>query len=208
MTLALTDLTRFRLADHLEQLVWIPPLGTRVDLIECWLVLSPAGQLPRPEPVTDGWALAASTKSAAQRAVILARGHGYDASWTEQRSRGRRAYPVIRFVVGQPGGERLLEHLDRVQRGWSHWSLGSGDPAESDVARSIWRAGLLAGSHSNLTDGSVIVRFATSQHARRAAAGAHALGVPATVLASRPRQRSRVQLSSSAIATLLARIGA
>ncbi len=208
MTLALSDLTRFRLADHLEQLVWIPPARAWVDLIECCLVLSLAGHIPRPEPVATGWAIAASTKAAAQRAVILARGHGYDATWTEQRSRGRRAYPVLRFAVGQRDGERLLEHLDRAYRGWPQWSSGSSGIAESDVARSIWRAGLLAGSHSHPTDGSVIVRFATPQHASRAAAGAHALGVPATVLGARPGQRSRVQLSSSAMAALLARIGA
>jgi hypothetical protein len=204
MTLAAPERIRFRLADHLETLVWVPSSGTEADVLELYLLLSPSGRLPALETVSDGWRMPAATKAAAQRAVILARGHGVDARWTEERSSGQRAFPIARFVLGELGRDRMLRRLDQVRCGWEQETNQPHRAGDRATARSVWRAVLLAYSHSRNSDASVIAQFAHPHEADWACAGAEALGVRATVMPS--RRRNQVHLAATDARALVARL--
>jgi hypothetical protein len=180
------------LPECLEALVWLPPAYAKPDLVETYLLLTPSGQLPSLEPAGHEWCLPVSTKEAAQRIVLLARGQGIDARWSQTLSTGRHVYRISRLLLDDAGRDRLLHALRRADCVAADRSDRLSGDRDAGTARALWRACLLSRAYTARRDGSILASFPTSRRARWAHAAAHALGLEATVLSSRPEQRHRV----------------
>jgi len=197
MTLALPPARPFRLADHLESLVWVMPTRTGVDLHELHLLLTPGGSLPQAEIAGTELSLATASREAAQRAVLLSGAAGVELRWTERMSAGRHRH-ASSFVAGTG------EHVQRLLRLARH---GAGLDIGDAAAPVVWRAAVLACSRVRTGDGSLTIRFPTAQRAATARAAAQHLGLAAvTEPPTRGELRHRVRLEPGEAALLVSNL--
>ena len=76
-----------QLRSHVEALVWVPPSRGIADIVELYLLLSPAGRLPMPHRSGYHVFVPVSTREGAQRAALLASSLGSGGP-VERESRG------------------------------------------------------------------------------------------------------------------------